>query len=58
MPPTKNHNVMKELVEKAGTGDQTQFIMMEFRDLTRTDRPDTPAPNTNEGLFCGGDVDV
>ena len=45
MPPTKNHNVMKELAEKAGNGDQTQFIMMEFRDLPRPERLDTPAPN-------------
>ena len=48
MPPTKNHNVMKELAEKAGIGDQTQIVMMEFRDLPRPDRPDTPAPNTKK----------
>ena len=45
MPPTKNHNIMKELAEKAGNGNQTQIIMMEFRDLPRPERPDTPAPH-------------
>ena len=48
MPPTRNHNVMKELAEKAGPGDQTQFIMMEFRDLPRLERLDTPALNTKK----------
>ena len=45
MPPTNNHNIMKELAEKAGNGHQTHFVMMEFRDLPRPERPDTPAPH-------------
>ena len=32
MPPTNNHNILKEMAEKAGRYDQTKFVMMEFRD--------------------------
>ena len=44
MPPTRNHNIMKEMAEKAGNADQTKFVLMEFRDFPRPERPDTPAP--------------
>ena len=46
--PTNNHNIMKELAEKAGNADQTQIVLMEFRDLPRPERPDTPAPNSKK----------
>ena len=48
MPATKNYNIMKEMVEKAGIGNQTQLVMMEFRDLPRPERLDTPAPHTKK----------
>ena len=44
MPPMCNHNMLKEMAEKAGQANQTKFIMMEFRDFQRPMRPDTPAP--------------
>ena len=30
MPPMSNHNLLKEMAEKAGQADQMKFIMMEF----------------------------
>ena len=33
MPPMNNHNVLKEMAEKAAANDQTHFVMMEFRDF-------------------------
>ena len=33
MPPMNNHNVLKEMAEKAAANDQTCFVMMEFRDF-------------------------
>ena len=44
MPPMRNHNLLKEMAEKAGQADQTKFVMMEFHDFQRPMRPDTPAP--------------
>ena len=44
MPPMSNHNLLKEMAEKAGQNDQTKFVMMEFRDFQRPERPDIPAP--------------
>ena len=45
MPPLHNHDVMKEMLEKAITpGDQTKFVMLEFPNFRRPQRPDTPAP--------------
>ena len=44
MPPMSNHNLLKEIAEKAGQADQTKFVMIEFRDFQRPIRPDTPAP--------------
>ena len=45
MPPTKNHNILKELAEKADNADETKFVMMEFPNpLLRPERPDTPVP--------------
>ena len=44
MPPTRNHNIMKEMVEKAGKAEQTKFVLMEFNDFQRPERPETPAP--------------
>ena len=44
MPPTNNHNIMKELAEKAGHNDTTKIIMMEFHDFQWPKRPDTPVP--------------
>ena len=33
MPPMNNHQMMKELAEKATRNDQTKFMMLEFRDI-------------------------
>ena len=30
MPPMNNHNVLKEMAEKAAVNDKTRFVMMEF----------------------------
>ena len=30
MPPMSNHNLLKEMAEKARQADQTKFVMMEF----------------------------
>ena len=43
MPPTRNHNIMKEMAEKAGKADQTKFVLMEFTDFQRPERTETPA---------------
>ena len=42
MPPMNNHNVLKEMAEKAAANDQTCFVMMEFRDFKRPSPPKTP----------------
>ena len=39
-----NHNVLKEMAEKATANDQTRFLMMEFRDFKRPSPPKTPGP--------------
>ena len=44
MPPTNNHNIVKELAEKAGRNDPTKIVMMEFRDFQWPERPDSLAP--------------
>ena len=44
MAPMNNHNVLKEMAEKATASDQTKFLMMEFRDFERLTPPKTPGP--------------
>ena len=45
MPPMKNHNILKELAEKAmDPADQTQIVIMEFQDFKRPSPPRTPGP--------------
>lgn len=44
MPPMRNYNILKEMAEKAGQADQMKFVMMEFCDFQRLDRPDTLVP--------------
>ena len=44
MPPMNNHNVLKEMAEKAAVNDQTRFVMMEFRDFKHPSPPKMPGP--------------
>ena len=44
MPSMNNHNVLKEMAEKAAANDQTHFVMMEFRDFKCLSLPKTPGP--------------
>ena len=44
MPPMNNHNVLKEMAEKAAANDQTCFVMMEFRDFKWPSPPKMPGP--------------
>ena len=44
MPPMNNHNVLKEMAEKATANDQTKFLMMEFWDFECPSPPKTPGP--------------
>ena len=44
MPPMHNHNLLKEMAEKARQANQMKFVMMEFCNFQRPTRPDTPAP--------------
>ena len=44
MPLMNNHNVLKEMAEKASANDQTRFLMMEFRDFKCPSLPKTPGP--------------
>ena len=44
MPPMDNHNVLKEMAEKAAANDQTHFVMMEFRDFKCLSPPKMPGP--------------
>ena len=47
MPPTRNHNIMKEMAQKTDNVNQTKFVMMEFKNpLLCPERPDTPVPQT------------
>ena len=49
IPPMHNHNLLKEMAEKAtGQGDQMKFIMMEFPNFQQLSRLDTPAPQNNK----------
>ena len=49
MPPMRNHNVLKELVEKSmNPVDQTRFVMMEFKNFEWPIRPDTPGPQNHK----------
>ena len=53
MPPMNNHNVLKEMAEKAAVNNQTCFVMMEFRDFKRLSPPKTPAPSKNaSNQYC------
>ena len=42
MPPMDNHQMMKEMAEKATVNNQTKFLMMEFRNIERPIQPKTP----------------
>ena len=44
MPQMNNHEMLKEMAEKAAMNDQTRFVMMEFRDIERLQPPKTPGP--------------
>ena len=44
MPPMNNHQMLKEMAEKATANDQTKFLMMEFRDFECPIPPKTPGP--------------
>ena len=44
MPPMNNHNVLKEMAEKAAANDQTRFVMMEFWDFKCPSPPKMPGP--------------
>ena len=49
MPPMRNHNVLKELTEKSmNPGDQTKFVMMEFRDFKWPSPLVTPGPQNHK----------
>ena len=48
MQPTRNHNIMKEMAENAGNADETKFLLMEFTNFQRPERPDTPAPQSKK----------
>ena len=49
MPPMSNHNVLKEMAEKAtDPNDQTHFVMMEFQDFKRLSPLKTPAPQKHK----------
>ena len=44
IPPMNNHQVLKEMAEKATVNDQTKFLMMEFCDFKHPIPPKTPGP--------------
>ena len=44
MPPMNNHQMMKELAEKATGNDQMKFMMLEFRDIERPVPATSPKP--------------
>ena len=44
MPQMNNHEMLKEMAEKAAVNDTTPFVMMEFRDLERPQPPKMPGP--------------
>ena len=48
MPPMNNHNVLKEMAEKATVKDRTKFVMMEFRDFKCPSPPTTPGPQKHK----------
>ena len=49
MPPMRNHNILKELAEKAmDLADQTRFVMMEFRDFKCPSPPRMPGPQNHK----------
>ena len=49
MPLMRNHNVLKEMAEKSTTpGDQTRFVMLEFKNFEWPQRLDTPAPQNHK----------
>ena len=39
-----NHNVLKEMAEKATANDQTRFLMIEFWDFKHLSPPKMPGP--------------
>ena len=49
MPPMRNHNLQKEMAEKAtAQGGQMKFVKMEFRNVEQPSRLDTPAPQNSK----------
>ena len=49
MPPMRNHNILKEMAEKAtGPNDQTCFVMMEFWDFKCPSPPKMPGPQKHK----------
>ena len=44
LSPMNNHNVLKEMAEKAATNNQTHFVMMDFLDLKRPSPPKMLGP--------------
>ena len=44
MPLMNNHNVLKEMAEKATVNDQTRFLIMEFRDFKCPSLSQIPGP--------------
>ena len=48
MPPMNNHNVLKEMAEKAAANNQTHFMMMEFWDFERPSPPKMPGPQKHK----------
>ena len=48
MPPMNNHDMLKELAEKAAVNDQTCFVMMEFRYIEHLQPPKMPGPQKHK----------
>ena len=49
VPPMRNHNVLKEMAEKAtNPNNQTRFVMMEFWDFKCPSPPKTPGPQKHK----------
>ena len=44
MPPMNNHDMLKEMAEKATANDQTKLVMMEFWDFKHLSPPTMPGP--------------
>ena len=44
MPQMNNHEMLKEMAEKAAVNNTTQFVMMDFRNIECPQPPKTPGP--------------